>query len=233
MPALTSKPIPSVPHRLRVAALLTAAATAVVAACTGDLPGGGVVGSGDVVSEVREVPDFSEVEAHGGIRIELVTGDPTSVVVTAQRNLLPITTTTVGGSRLTVETTRGYTTMQGITVKVTMPRVRTIALNGGASASGAGLTAQSLALDLSGGARLTLSGTAGDLDLNASGGAIIDLGELRARNADVDLSGGVLATLRVSSSLTGNASGGVVITLAERPASTDVETSGGAVVNEP
>lgn len=215
------------------AALLTAALVALTGACTVDLPGGVVVGSGEVTSEVRKVSDFSEVEAHGGVRLELVNGGTHSVVVTAQPNLLPITTTTVAGSRLTVDTTSGYTTTQGITVKVTTPSLRAISLSGGTTATGEGLTAASLSVESSGGARLTLSGTADDLDVQASGGAILELGSLRVKTAKVELSGGVVATVNVSSSLSGNASGGVVVHLATRPGTVNVETSGGAAVVGP
>lgn len=201
------------------------------AACSGgNLQNGLVVGSGQVTSETRQVPDFTAVEAHGGIQLELVQGDTTAVVVTAQSNLLPITTTKVDGARLVVDTTKGYTTTQGLKVTVTTPRLTAVTLAGGASGSGGSFEASSLVLDLSGGARVDLSGSVEDLTLKASGGAVIGLGDLRANTAKVDLSGGVVATLAVSSAVTGTASGGVVITLATRPDKVGVETSGGAVV---
>ena len=89
------------------------------------------------------------------------------------------------------------------------------------------------AIQMSGGARTTLSGSTGNLDLTASGGALPDLGGLHATNATVDLSGGVVASVAVSGSLKGSASGGVVLTLTTRPASSQVETSGGAAVRNP
>jgi hypothetical protein len=221
------------PRRRPLAALVSAALLALVAACTGDLPGGIVVGSGEVTSEVRQVPELSEVEVAGGIRLELVNGDTTSVVVTAQPNVLSITRTRVEGAKLTVDTSRGYTSTDGVTVKLTTPGLAVISLSGGSSATGENGTVTSLALNASGGARLTLTGTVDDLAVDASGGAILELGSLRVKTASVELSGGVVGTLNVSSSLTGNASGGVVITLATRPGTVRVETSGGAVVREP
>lgn len=212
-------------------ALVSTGLAGLAAACSGvNLPGGLVVGSGQVTSETREVAAFTEVEANGGLRLELVKGATTAVVVTAQPNLLPITDTRVDGSRLVVDTTKAYTTTEGLTVKVTVPALTGITLTGAASASGDGFDAPALALDLSGGARVNLSGKVGSLDLTASGGAIVELGTLRATTAKVDLSGGVVATLAVGSALTGTASGGVVLTLAERPDTLDVQTSGGAVV---
>ncbi len=88
-------------------------------------------------------------------------------------------------------------------------------------------------MELSGGSRADLTGTAADLDLNASGGAIAELGALRTTNATIELSGGVVATLDVTGSLRGNASGGVVLTLRSAPKTSDVKTSGGAVVRGP
>ena len=214
----------------RGCALLMAGLVALVGACSGELPGNVVVGSGDPTSEKREVPTFTEIEVGGGIGVDIVPGSATSVVVTAQPNLLPLTTTTVEGDRLTVATTKGFTTVHGISVKVTTPELTAIELHGGASASGDGFTAQSLALNLSGGARLDLSGEAKDLEVEASGGAVLQIGGLRLTTARVDLTGGVVATMSVSSALTGTASGGVVINLDQRPATVDVETSGGAVV---
>ena len=211
-------------------ALLMAGMVAFVGACSGELPGSMVVGSGDPTSETREVPAFTELEVGGGVGVDIVPGSATSIVVTAQPNLLPLTTTTVDGDRLKVATTKGYTTLHGISVKVTTSELTAIELQGGASASGAGFEAQSLALNLSGGARLDLSGEATDLEVEASGGAVLQIGGLKLTTARVDLSGGVVATMSVSSSLTGTATGGVVVNLDERPATIDVETSGGAVV---
>lgn len=217
--------------RLRPLALAVTVA-ALVTACSMGSAGGMVVGSGDVTSETRTVAEFTEVSAGGGIQLELATG-PQQVVVTAQPNIADIATTEVSGSRLTVDTTSGYVSPQGLVVKVTTPRVTGIELSGGASATGAVGTAQDLAFNLSGGARASLSGSASSVNLEASGGALPDLGELQATNATIDLSGGVVASLRVSGSLTGSASGGVVLTLTTQPATSNVETSGGAVVRNP
>lgn len=215
-----------------VAALVAALVLALTSACTWGSSGGMVVGSGDVTSQTRTVPGFTEVEAGAGIQLELTTG-PQKVVVKAQPNILDITTTEVSGSRLKVDTTSGYVSPRGLVVEISLPRLTGVELSGGASVSGDAGTVPQLTVELSGGARANLTGTATDLDLNASGGAIVDFGALRATNAKVELSGGVVATLDVTGALTGNASGGVVLTLRSAPTNSDVETSGGAVVRGP
>jgi hypothetical protein len=207
-------------------------AVLLTSACSWASPGKVVTGSGEVTSETRTVAAFTEVAAGAGIRLELATG-PQRVVVTAQPNIADITTTTVSGSRLTIDATSGYLTSDGLVVKVTAPRFTALELSGGASASGTTGTTRELSLRLSGGARATLDGATTNLRIEASGGAIVELGGLRATNADVDLSGGVVASLHVTGALTGSASGGVVVTLTTKPTRVGVDTSGGAVVHEP
>lgn len=221
-------------ERLRRAAVSLAVTlvAGLASACQWGSPGGMVVGSGDVTTSTRSVSEFTEVEAGGGIQLELTTG-PQRVVVRAQPNLLDVTTTEVSGSRLKIETTSGFVSTDGVVVQVSAPSLSAVALSGGASVSGAVGTVEDLALELSGGAQATLTGRVTDLDLDASGGAIVDLDTMPATNARIDLSGGVVATLNVWGRLAGSASGGVVITLSAKPSSTDVETSGGAVIRSP
>lgn len=204
----------------------------VVAACNLGSPGGMVVGSGDVGSQTRSVAAFTEISAGAGIQVRLATGSR-KVVVTAQPNIRDITRTEVSASRLTIDTTSGYVSAQGLVVAVTVPRLDRVELSGGASASGAVGTSEALTVQMSGGARATLLGSTGTLTLSASGGALPELGDLHATNANVDLSGGVVGSVTVSGALKGTVSGGVVLTLTRRPASTQVETSGGAVLRNP
>lgn len=217
---------------LRMRTLAFALAVSALPACGYASPGHVEVGSGDVVSRTRTVGDFTEVEAGGGIQLQLASG-PRQVVVTAQPDIVDITTTEVAGSRLTIETTSGFVSPDGLVVKVTTPRLTALELSGGASASGSVGHAGRLTIRMSGGARSTVAGSASGLDLQASGGAIPALGDLRTTDASVDLSGGVVATLDVSGAVRGSASGGVVLTLVRKPAVTAVETSGGAVVHTP
>ena len=217
---------------VRVRALALALVVTALPACGYGSPGHVEVGSGDVVSRARTVGDFTEVQAGGGIQVELASG-PKQVAVTAQPNIVDITRTDVTGARLTLDTSSGFMSPDGIIVKVTVPRLTVVELSGGASASGTVGKADALAVRMSGGARATLSGSAGTLDVQASGGAIPAFGDLRTTDAKVDLSGGVVATVAASGSVTGTASGGVVLTLVRKPVSSTVETSGGAVVNFP
>ena len=229
-PAPPSRPRPA---RDGVAvAVVSVAAAVLAAACNVGSPGGMVVGSGDVRSDTRTVAAFTVVSAGAGVQVHLSRG-PQKVVATAQPNILDVTRTEVSGSRLTVDTTSGYVSAQGIVVTISVPELTALELSGGASATGDTGTTPAFTVELTGGARATLAGSTGRLTLTASGGALPDLGGLRAKDAKVDLSGGVVGSVAVSGTLEGSASGGVVLTLTSQPASTRVETSGGAVLRSP
>ena len=62
-----------------------------------------VRGSGDIVTEVREVSDFSEVHLEGSGDVVVEMGENESLTVEADDNLLELITTSVRGSRLVIE----------------------------------------------------------------------------------------------------------------------------------
>jgi putative autotransporter adhesin-like protein len=191
-----------------------------------------VVGEGPIVTQTREVTDFSQVEFNGGVKYELTLGQQASLTLTAQQNLLDITTSTVTNGKLTVTTTRPYTGDQGITVSVTAPSLTSIVVNGGVSGDVQAISATAFAIDANGGATLTVFGTCTALTFNGNGGSHVDATNLAATNATVSINGGASATLNVTGSVTGTANGGASLTLVGHPTSVSVNTGGGASVHQ-
>jgi hypothetical protein len=191
-----------------------------------------LVGEGDVTTEVRQVNSFDSVEFNGGVRFVLTVGQPTSVTVAAQANLLPITVTQVVKGKLTVRTTRPYSTAQGIIVTVTTPALTAVTVNGGVSGDVNAIATTDFAVDANGGANLTLHGTCATLRLTANGGATVDGTSLTATDASVSVNGGAQATITVSGQVTGSANGGATLNLLGHPTNVNVTASGGASVHQ-
>src|SRR5712691_5835883 len=63
-------------------------------------------GSGVVSTERRSVPAFSAIQVENGIQVVATVGEPTSVSVSADDNLLPLVRTGVVDGTLHLETTR-------------------------------------------------------------------------------------------------------------------------------
>ena len=215
-----------------VAALLLAP---VLAGC-GTLPSGeseeaGVVGEGDVQTEIRDLPPFTRVSVAAGMKIIVGEKAEQQVKVAAQPNILPLIKTEVVDGQLivTLEAGEGVTTTKPMSLTVELPVLESLALSAG-SVGYLEHTGDRLNVDVSGGAELTGIGTTPDLRLTATTGSHAKLGELVAQDAEISVNDGATAELTVVSSLTGVADGGSTVILASKPATVDVTTSSGATV---
>ena len=95
-----------------------------------------------------------------------------------------------------------------------------------------GLKAPGIGGEVSGAGALTLQGSVTTLQLEASGAGKLELNKMTAQDADLQLSGGAEATVRVTGTLNVEASGGAKLDYYGAPTLGSVETSGGAEVNQ-
>ena len=222
--------MPSVPRQGAGVTLLACACIVFLAACqfVTSQPTTVVQGAGAVRTETRFVEPFTKLEIRRGIALRLTLGPPQRVDVTARESLVPITTTIVRDGHLIVDATHDFACGEGITVTVTIPEITELALVGGSTGRVDGVDAAVLAVRADGGAELTMTGTAEWLALTSSGGCAIDLFGFVARNATVELEGGVVVRVAVSDSISGSARGGAVLIVCGDPDTVDVRTAGGS-----
>jgi hypothetical protein len=102
--------------------------------------------------------------------------------------------------------------------------------------SGAGallgeLEAQELRGEVSGAGKVSLEGTATTLGLEASGASRLELSGMTVQDADLQLSGGAGASVRVTGTLNVDASGGAKLEYYGSPTLGSIEVSGGAQVD--
>ena len=171
-------------------------------------------GSGDIVSEAREVGSFDRIEVSSGISVE-ITVDPTApagVTSIYDDNLQEKIITEVIDETLVIEV-RGNVIAPGSgrAVKVAMPVLVGLLADGGASVHGVGTT--------------------DELELRAEGGAAVDLGDMVVQRLDVGMDGGSTATVNTSLEVAGRVTGGATLTLANSPESRDLDVSGGGKVS--
>ncbi len=190
--------------------ILVCALTAVL------LPGCGIAtGSGNIVTEVRDLRDFKSVSVREGLDLELEVrrGAEYAVTVSYDDNLLERIVTRISGDMLIVEFDGNATFAGGSdrVVTVVMPRLES--------------------LRASGGAEVRAAGAIRSYSVRASGGAAIHAGKLRATTVDVEASGGADVVVFASSTVTGDASGGANISVLGSPDSVEIATSGGAEVD--
>ena len=176
--------------------------------------GCGSTGSGDMISETREVGSFDRIEVSSGIVVE-ITVDPAApqgLTSVYDENLQDMIITEVTGDTLVIEV-RGNVIAPGSDrmVKVAMPVLVGLLADGGASVNGVG--------------------TADQLELRAQGGATVDFEDMTVQTLDVGLDGGSKATVNPVLAITGRIAGGATLTLINRPTSRDLDVSGGGQVS--
>jgi Putative auto-transporter adhesin, head GIN domain len=211
-----------------------------------------VAGSGNVITTTRDLgaSTFSRVSVATGISVKAQPG-PREVVVRADDNLQDLVSTAVEGDTLVIKLQPG--TVLGVhaalEVDVTNEALEAIEASGGARgfviatpaasfvavATGGStieakeIVATDLAVEGSGGSAVTLSGVATTGTAVATGGSDLDLREVPLESLQVDASGGSTVRARVSSMLTGAASGGSTVLITGTP-QRSVDTSGGSEV---
>ncbi|RPI87548.1 MAG: DUF2807 domain-containing protein [Chloroflexi bacterium] len=188
-------------------------------------------GSGNVVTETRDVKDFRAIEVDYPAQVLVKQGAKESVKIQAEDNLLPGLTTRVRNEVLEISYKRqngmyvNPTKIVKITVVVTdladveftsageliIEELETDTLD--VSMSGAGnlelndIQIKTLKVDLSGAGSMSASGTADDLDLTITGFGDFRGGDLHSKDAQVEISGAGSATVWADDNLVAEISG--------------------------
>ncbi len=157
----------------------------------------GVRGSGNVVSETRNVAGFTAVELKGSADVSVVVGATDFVTVKADDNVIPLILTTVRNGTLVIDMKpfTSMTTSNGIQVNVVMKSLRGITLSGSGKIDVSGMSGPDLSVELPGSGDITVAGAVEHVTISLPGSGNIFCNELKASSADVTLSGS--GTIRV------------------------------------
>lgn len=152
---------------------------------------GHVIGSGNVVTEQRDVGDFNEVALSGIGHLTITQTGSESLTIEAEDNILPLLTSDVHGRRLTLGTEPGvhFTPKKPIRYTLTVKDLVAVRISGAGNIEIPALGTPSLRLDISGAGNMTVTGLASDkLEVSMSGaGNTTCAGEVR--DQDVRISG--------------------------------------------
>lgn len=191
-----------------------------------------VKGSGNIVTEKRNVSEFTKVEVGGVFNVEIVAGGEFSVEVEADDNLLPLISTRVDGGTLEIDTDKRFSTRSGPKVRITAPDIERLDLSGASNAVLSNVENEVLVLDLSGASRVKVSGRTGTLTVGLSGASKVDAGELSATKVTVDGSGASRATVNASEELSADLSGASKVRYKGSPSNVEKKTSGASSISQ-
>jgi len=176
-----------------------------------------IEGSGNIVTESRDVAGFERVEVCCGMELYLIQSSAESLEIEADDNLMDELSAAVIGNRLEIKYRQtnnvSFQPSKPVKLYLTVKDLQGVSLSGGGYLEAENLNSESFDLALSGGSDADIRElTTGDIDVNISGGGKLMAGLIEGDQLVMGFSGGSSAqieTLIASSVNVGNSGGGV------------------------
>lgn len=176
-----------------------------VSACDGGVFG--VRGSGDVITESRDVSGFSEIALFGSGTVRVDVNGTESLIVEAEDNIMPLLKTEVLDGRLELSVESSISPTTDITYTISAMALDGVSIAGSGDVTAAGIAAESFDAEISGSGRVEPTGSTGSLAVEISGSGRY-LGEaLEASVGTVRVSGSGEAVVNVTDDLDIDVSG--------------------------
>ena len=152
---------------------------------------GSIRGSGDVVTETRDLEAFDGIRVESVANVHITMGDTQKVEIEAEDNIIDLIDLRVRRGRLIISMDDDHSidTDEGIHINITMPTLRDLELDGVGSFEALDLNEEDLTIDVGGVGSVELEGKVDKLDLDVSGVGDVDLRDLVAQEARVRHSG--------------------------------------------
>ncbi len=149
----------------------------------------GVEGSGDLVTDTRNLSDFSRIESSGSFDIFVTVGDEHELTITFDDNLIDLIKTRVRGKTLKIFCRDSYSSRYPCKVDLKVPSLESIRLTGSGDIEVFDLTGDFFECSISGSGDIRVNGEVQEVDIRVSGSGDVDTRELIAEEASVRVSG--------------------------------------------
>ena len=148
-----------------------------------------VSGSGNREKQKRNVASFSSISYNGAFDVDIVCQQPVSLEIEGDDNILPLVGTEVSNNVLHIKSLRNYSASEPIKLKISVPNLEGIAVNGAGKIEVSGMKNEKFEIDANGAPTIRVSGETKLVDIDANGAGKIDTHKLRASKAIVDTKG--------------------------------------------
>lgn len=148
-----------------------------------------VTGSGNIIRESRDLPEFDSVNLEGSIHAEIMRGENFLCKIDTDDNIMPLVVTEVRNRTLTIRMKPGITLFNEVNVYLEAPAVREASVSGSGDIILSDLIGEKAELYISGSGDLTAFGEVERLVAGVNGSGDMHLAELHAREAVVEING--------------------------------------------
>ena len=192
----------------------------------------GVKGSGNVVTETRDISGFKAIDVSGVFNVEIVAQKEFSVQIEADDNLIPLIQTEVNDGVLEISTEKRIKSSSKMTIRISAPDIEKIQASGVAKVFLSELNNAALKIDTSGASKVTVTGETRDLNIEVSGASKIEAENLSSVNADIDASGASKVSVNVTGDLKADCSGASKVSYSGTPANIEKHASGASKIEQ-
>ncbi len=174
-------------------------------------------GSGNIISQAREVEPFQEVQVVGAANVIHVTAIDAGCEIEADDNLLPIITTTVENGVLKIEFKGSVQPTQGVKIRLAGTPLRRFSLAGSGNFTTKQVDAEQFEFSVAGAGSGKLSGQTKQLSIQVSGAGKVVAPALVADAATIEISGAGSADVHAATTLKVSVSGAGTVTYSGNP----------------
>ena len=169
---------------------------------TGALATACTVGSGNMITESRDVSGFDEIVLLGSGNVDVEVTGTESLEIEAEDNVMPRVTTEVVNGRLELGVEGPITTTRGITYTITADRLVGVTVAGSGDVTGTAIDVDSFQVTIEGSGNVDLTGTSSDLTVRIAGSGDFDGRDLESATGEVTVDGSGNARVNATDELT-------------------------------
>lgn len=188
--------------------------------------GPGVRGSGNVITEKRQISDFTGIETGGIFQVTVVAQKEFGLEVEADDNLLPLIRTEVRDGVLRIDSDSKFKSSNPVRIRISAPDIDRLDASGVSNVSLSNVSNSDIEIHVSGASKVNVSGETERINLDISGASKVNAEELKAKSAVIDASGACQATVNVTDEIRSDLSGASKVVYLGSPASVVTKRSG-------
>jgi hypothetical protein len=155
----------------------------------GDDGGDSVRGSGDMVTESREVSGFDEIAVFGSGEVVVDVTGTESLSIEAEDNIMPLLTTEVRNGVLELEVEGNVSPTRDITYTITAATLTGVSIAGSGDVTATDVESDEFEVEIAGSGDVSPAGTVGALSIEIAGSGRYRGEDLMAASAAVEVAG--------------------------------------------
>ena len=148
-----------------------------------------IQGSGNIISESRELNNFTSIILLGSIDVNIKTSESNNCVVVADDNLIPYIKTEVVNNKLNISLNESYSSEEKLVVNINTPNYDEVSLSGSGNINILDFKNNNLSLNISGSGNITGNGEVETLVVKINGSGNLMSKEIKSKSATITING--------------------------------------------